>query len=87
MTSKKASLAVLKEKCDKQKLKYQISCIKEIRGAAKQPEFQATIKVTDALSSETIMFEVTGDIKTTKQDAKHAAADKAIHRLSEGIII
>ena len=80
----KPKLAALKEMCDRHRLEYKFDKIKEIP-RLKQSEFQATLKVTDKMTSETI-FEVTGDTKTSKKDAKHAAADKAIHRLSKCII-
>ena len=74
----KQPLALLKELCDKQRLKYGLRMVQSDAG----DHFQFTVFVKNKDSLE-IQFEAKGKPQKTKQEAKHGAAKKAIAHLGK----
>lgn len=77
----KQPLAILKELCDKQRLKYEVR-VNESKVAENHFQFTGRILVKNKDSLET-QLEAEGKPKQTKKEAKHSAAAEAIARLGK----
>ena len=74
----KQPLALLKELCDRKRLKYGLRMVESDAG----DHFQFTVFVKNEDSPE-IQFEAKGKPKKTKQEARHSAAKEAIAHLGK----